>query len=132
MCCAVLYRTMILRCDALCYAMLYLHCTSLRCDVLYRAVQCGALAVFFAQRGSPPHHCVTQAITLPHLSPFRARSQETVVLTLLKLGIQDLVHFDFMDPPAPETMMRYCAVLCCAECETERSGNSAVVHWMRI
>ena len=33
--------------------------------------------------------------------------QETVVLTLLKLGIQDLVHFDFMDPPAPETMMRY-------------------------
>lgn len=32
---------------------------------------------------------------------------ETVVLTLLKLGIEDLVHFDFMDPPAPETMMRY-------------------------
>lgn len=31
---------------------------------------------------------------------------ETVVLTLLKLGIADLVHFDFMDPPAPETMMR--------------------------
>ncbi len=24
---------------------------------------------------------------------------DTVVLTLLKLGIQDLVHFDFMDPP---------------------------------
>jgi len=31
---------------------------------------------------------------------------ETVVLTLLKLGIEDLVHFDFMDPCAPETMMR--------------------------
>jgi len=31
---------------------------------------------------------------------------ESVVLTLLKLGIDDLVHFDFMDPPAPETMMR--------------------------
>lgn len=49
---------------------------------------------------------------------------DNVVLTLLKLGIQDLVHFDFMDPPgkvifhlslillnisfsiAPETMMR--------------------------
>ena len=31
---------------------------------------------------------------------------ETVVLTLLKLGVQDLVHFDFMDPPAPETLMR--------------------------
>jgi pre-mRNA-splicing factor ATP-dependent RNA helicase DHX15/PRP43 len=28
------------------------------------------------------------------------------VLTLKKLGINDLVHFDFMDPPAPETMMR--------------------------
>lgn len=23
-----------------------------------------------------------------------------------KLGIDDLVHFDFMDPPAPETLMR--------------------------
>jgi len=22
------------------------------------------------------------------------------------LGIDDLVHFDFMDPPAPETLMR--------------------------
>jgi pre-mRNA-splicing factor ATP-dependent RNA helicase DHX15/PRP43 len=31
---------------------------------------------------------------------------ESVVLTLLTLGIEDLVHFDFMDPPAPETMMR--------------------------
>ncbi|KRX06739.1 P-loop containing nucleoside triphosphate hydrolase [Pseudocohnilembus persalinus] len=30
----------------------------------------------------------------------------SVVLTLLKLGIKDLVHFDFMDPPAPETLMR--------------------------
>ena len=29
-----------------------------------------------------------------------------VVLTLKKLGIDDLVHFDFMDPPAPETLMR--------------------------
>jgi pre-mRNA-splicing factor ATP-dependent RNA helicase DHX15/PRP43 len=28
------------------------------------------------------------------------------VLTLTKLGIEDLVHFDFLDPPAPETMMR--------------------------
>jgi pre-mRNA-splicing factor ATP-dependent RNA helicase DHX15/PRP43 len=28
------------------------------------------------------------------------------VLELKKLGIDDLVHFDFMDPPAPETMMR--------------------------
>ena len=30
----------------------------------------------------------------------------SVVLSLLKLGIQDLVHFDFLDPPAPETLMR--------------------------
>merc|ERR1719397_335117 len=30
----------------------------------------------------------------------------TVVLTLKKLGIDDLVHFDLMDPPAPETLMR--------------------------
>jgi pre-mRNA-splicing factor ATP-dependent RNA helicase DHX15/PRP43 len=36
---------------------------------------------------------------------YRSR-METVVLTLLELGIEDLVHFDFMDPPAPETMMR--------------------------
>lgn len=28
------------------------------------------------------------------------------VLDLKKLGIEDLVHFDLMDPPAPETMMR--------------------------
>ncbi|XP_953758.1 DEAD-box family helicase, putative [Theileria annulata] len=30
----------------------------------------------------------------------------SVVLSLKKIGIDDLVHFDFMDPPAPETMMR--------------------------
>ncbi|KAJ3138426.1 hypothetical protein HDU90_001390 [Geranomyces variabilis] len=30
----------------------------------------------------------------------------TVVLQLKKLGIDDLVHFDFMDPPAPETLIR--------------------------
>jgi len=30
----------------------------------------------------------------------------SVVLTLMKLGIDDLVHFDFMDPPAPEALMR--------------------------
>lgn len=28
------------------------------------------------------------------------------MLQLKKLGIDDLVHFDFMDPPAPETLMR--------------------------
>ena len=30
----------------------------------------------------------------------------STVLELKKLGIDDLVHFDFMDPPAPETLMR--------------------------
>lgn len=30
----------------------------------------------------------------------------SVILTMLKLGITNLVKFDFMDPPAPETMMR--------------------------
>jgi len=29
-----------------------------------------------------------------------------VILTLKRLGVDDLVHFDFMDPPAPETLMR--------------------------
>lgn len=28
------------------------------------------------------------------------------ILELKKLGVDDLVHFDFIDPPAPETMMR--------------------------
>ncbi len=30
----------------------------------------------------------------------------STVLQLKKVGIDDLVHFDFMDPPAPETLMR--------------------------
>ena len=30
----------------------------------------------------------------------------TVVLMLKKLGIKNLVNFDFLDPPAPETLMR--------------------------
>ena len=29
-----------------------------------------------------------------------------MVLQLKKIGIDDLVHFDFMDPPSPETLMR--------------------------
>jgi pre-mRNA-splicing factor ATP-dependent RNA helicase DHX15/PRP43 len=35
----------------------------------------------------------------------------SVVLQLKKLQIHDLVHFDFMDPPAPETLMRALEVL---------------------
>jgi pre-mRNA-splicing factor ATP-dependent RNA helicase DHX15/PRP43 len=30
----------------------------------------------------------------------------SVVLFLKKLKIDDIVHFDYMDPPAPETLMR--------------------------
>ena len=29
-----------------------------------------------------------------------------VVLLLKSLGINDLIHFDFMDPPPAETLMR--------------------------
>ena len=29
-----------------------------------------------------------------------------VILYLKKLGIDDIVRFDYMDPPAPETLMR--------------------------
>ncbi|EFA80274.1 DEAD/DEAH box helicase [Heterostelium album PN500] len=35
----------------------------------------------------------------------------TVILQLKKLGVDDLVHFDFMDPPIPETLMRALEVL---------------------
>ena len=42
-----------------------------------------------------------------NISPLAARSNlGAVVIQLKKLGIDDLVHFDFMDPPAPETLMR--------------------------
>lgn len=30
----------------------------------------------------------------------------SITLTLIKLGITDLVHFNYMDPPVPETLMR--------------------------
>lgn len=43
----------------------------------------------------------------PQTFPEILRSNlSSVVLQLKKLGINDLVHFDFMDPPAPETLMR--------------------------
>ncbi|KAL6078692.1 RNA helicase [Balamuthia mandrillaris] len=43
----------------------------------------------------------------PQTYPEILRSNlSSVVLQLKKLGIDDLVHFDFMDPPAPETLMR--------------------------
>ncbi|KAK6027147.1 helicase protein [Ostertagia ostertagi] len=41
-----------------------------------------------------------------HIRRFCGLNLGSVVLQLKKLGIEDLVHFDFMDPPAPETLMR--------------------------
>ena len=48
-------------------------------------------------------HKDLQETTYPEILRSKMSS---VVLTLKKLGIDDLVHFDFMDPPAPETLMR--------------------------
>lgn len=47
--------------------------------------------------------CHSQDNTYPEILRSNLGS---VVLQLKKLGIDDLVHFDFMDPPAPETLMR--------------------------
>ena len=44
-----------------------------------------------------------QASTYPEILRSNLAS---VVLTMKKLGIDDLVHFDFISPPAPETLMR--------------------------
>ena len=30
----------------------------------------------------------------------------SVILNMKKLGIDDLIHFDFVDPPSPEVLMR--------------------------
>lgn len=48
-------------------------------------------------------HDDLQEATYPEILRSKMSS---VVLTLKKLGIDDLVHFDFLDPPAPETLMR--------------------------
>lgn len=45
-------------------------------------------------------------LTINFPLPAAKKNSGTVVLQLKKLGIDDLVHFDFMDPPAPETLMR--------------------------
>ncbi|XP_060094682.1 ATP-dependent RNA helicase DHX15-like [Heteronotia binoei] len=44
-----------------------------------------------------------QNITYPEILRSNLGS---VVLQLKKFGVDDLVHFDFMDPPAPETLLR--------------------------
>lgn len=46
-----------------------------------------------------------ELIEATHPEILRSNLSSTV-LDLKKLGIDDLVHFDLMDPPAPETMMR--------------------------
>ncbi|CAL9006314.1 unnamed protein product [Prunus brigantina] len=53
-------------------------------------------------------HNHLEAQTCPEI--LRSNLANTV-LTLKKLGIDDLVHFDLMDPPAPETVMRALEVL---------------------
>ncbi|RAL42057.1 hypothetical protein DM860_011840 [Cuscuta australis] len=55
-------------------------------------------------------HNVLQPQTSPEI--FRS-NLSTTVLTLKKLGIDNLVRFDFLDPPAPETLMRAMEVLNC-------------------
>ncbi len=57
----------------------------------------------------------------------------SVVLQLKKLGIEDLVHFDFMDPPAPETLMRAYAPQAALELHRLEPpvprGGAAVATW---
>lgn len=58
-------------------------------------------------RKETPFECILKEKIEINLYFFVFRSNlASVVLTLKKLGIDDLVHFDFMDPPAPETLMR--------------------------
>ncbi|KAL7666135.1 RNA helicase [[Candida] zeylanoides] len=50
----------------------------------------------------------------------------STVLELKKLGIDDLVHFDFMDPPAPETMMRALEELNFLQCLSDEGDLTAL------
>ncbi|KAA1113586.1 DEAH-box ATP-dependent RNA helicase prp43 [Puccinia graminis f. sp. tritici] len=43
----------------------------------------------------------------------RSLNLASVVLELKKLGVDDLVHFDYMDPPAPKTVIRSLELLNC-------------------
>ncbi|WYZ36682.1 hypothetical protein EsH8_II_000188 [Colletotrichum jinshuiense] len=51
------------------------------------------------------HAFKKELIEQTHPEILRSNLANTV-LELKKLGVEDLVHFDLMDPPAPETMMR--------------------------
>lgn len=50
----------------------------------------------------------------------------STVLELKKLGIDDLVHFDFMDPPAPETMMQALEELNYLQCLSDEGDLTAL------
>ncbi|EUD67999.1 adenosinetriphosphatase [Plasmodium inui San Antonio 1] len=54
----------------------------------------------------------------------------SVVLNLKKLGIDDLVHFDFMDPPAPETLMRALEQLNCLGALDDEGELTQKGHFM--
>ena len=69
--------------------------------------------VDFVKQASPldlllafcPKHCALQLEEQTYPEILRS-NLANVVLELKKLGIDDLVHFDYLDPPAPETVMR--------------------------
>lgn len=50
----------------------------------------------------------------------------STVLELKQLGVDDLVHFDFMDPPAPETMMRALEELNYLQCLSDEGELTAL------
>lgn len=52
----------------------------------------------------------------------------STVLDLKKLGIDDLVHFDLMDPPAPETLMRALEELNYLACLDDDGELTALGH----
>lgn len=70
-----------------------------------RAGRAGRTQPGKAYRLYPEQFFLTQLLPQTHPEILRC-NLGAVVLELKKLGIDDLVHFDFMDPPAPETMMR--------------------------
>jgi pre-mRNA-splicing factor ATP-dependent RNA helicase DHX15/PRP43 len=53
-----------------------------------------------------------------------------IILTLKRLGIDDLISFDFMDPPAPETLMRALELLYFLGALDEEGELTQVGHLM--
>lgn len=54
----------------------------------------------------------------------------SIVLVLKALQIQDLVHFDFLDPPAPETLMRALELLNSLGALDDNGDMTSVGHLM--